>query len=137
MSSSSDPSTNNPFGAWLPPFMNPANLNPFGALPGMPGSGAPDAAAWMKAIDPAEIEKRIRELQVVELWLQSQVSMVQMSIQTMTMQKQSMEALHAAAKGMSEQSAAMAAAASAAMPGTTPAPKKAAPKTKPSTRRRS
>jgi hypothetical protein len=106
MSSDSDPASNNPFGAWLPPFLNPANMNPFAGLQSMltPGAagGATDVNAWMKAIDPAEIEKRIAELRVVEMWLQSQVSMVQMSIQTMTLQKQSMEALKAATQTMND-----------------------------------
>lgn len=127
MSSSSDPNAGNPFAAWLPPFMNPASLNPFAGLPGMGALGAggtPDVSAWMKAIDPSEIEKRIQEMRVVEMWLQTQVNMVQMSIQTMSLQKQSMEALHAAAKGVSDHTAAMGAVVSAPSPKLNPTSKR-------------
>lgn len=112
MDSPKDPFAQNPFAAWLPPFLNPANLNPFAGVPGMMAGGAPDASAWVKAIDPTEIEKRIQELRVVEMWLQSQVNLVQMSVQALTLQKQSMEALKAAAKGVSEQAMASTAGAS-------------------------
>jgi hypothetical protein len=100
---------NNPFAAWLPPFLNPAALNPFVGLAGTPPGTTPDVSQWMKALDPAEIEKRIQELRVVELWLQSQVNMVQMSIQGLTLQKQSMEALKSAGATASATSAALSA----------------------------
>ncbi len=108
MSSFSPNDPSNPFAAWMPPFMSAGALNPFAGMPGMHAGGQPDVAAWMKALDPAEIERRIGELKVVEMWLQTQASMVQMSIQTMTLQKQSMESLHSATKNMQAQSAAMA-----------------------------
>jgi hypothetical protein len=101
--------TENPWTAWMSPFMtNPGQMNPFAGMPGA-GMGAglgntPDVGAWMKALDPAEIERRIQELKVVEMWLQTQMNMVQMSVQTMTLQKQSMEALRSASHTVQEAS---------------------------------
>lgn len=97
--------TENPWTAWMSPFMtNPGQMNPFAGMPGAGMGGAPDVGAWMKALDPAEIERRIQELKVVEMWLQTQMNMVQMSVQTMTMQKQSMEALRSASHTVKEAS---------------------------------
>ena len=96
MSESNKTGADNPWTAWMTPFMNPGQMNPFAGMPGAGLGATPDVNAWMKALDPAEIERRIQELRVVEMWLQTQVNMVQMSIQTMTMQKQSMEALRTA-----------------------------------------
>ncbi len=97
--------TDNPWTAWMTPFMaNPGQMNPFAGMPGAGMGGAPDVSAWMKALDPAEIERRIQELKVVEMWLQTQMNMVQMSVQTMTMQKSSMEALRSASHTVQEAS---------------------------------
>jgi hypothetical protein len=100
MSNAKDDPSGSPWASFLPPFLNPSMMNPFAGLPGMGQGAMPDPNAWMKALDPAEIERRINEMKVVEMWLQSQVNLVQMTIQTLTMQKQSMEALRAASKPM-------------------------------------
>jgi hypothetical protein len=48
------------------------------------------------AVDPAEIERKIGELKVIEGWLTMSLHMMQMSIKTMELQKASLEALRAA-----------------------------------------
>jgi hypothetical protein len=45
------------------------------------------------ALDPAEIERKIGELKVIEGWLQMSLNLMQMSIKTMELQKASVEAL--------------------------------------------
>ncbi len=79
--------------------------NPFGVpMPGfgMAGAAAPTApeampfpnpAAMFAALDPLEIERKIAELRVIENWLTMSVSMMQMSIKTMELQKASLEAM--------------------------------------------
>ena len=57
----------------------------------MPGVGMP-------TVDVKEIEKKIAELRTVETWLTMNVGFVQMTIQTLEMQKSALEALGAAGK---------------------------------------
>ncbi len=54
-----------------------------------PASGAvTNAAAMMMAtLDPKEIERKIRELETVLMWLKAQVGVVEMSIKTLEYQK--------------------------------------------------
>jgi hypothetical protein len=133
MSDNAKTDANNPWMAFMNPAffsqqigqmnpmagMNPAQLNPFaGFFPGGSAGGTPDVNAWMKALDPAEIERRMQELKVVEMWLQTQVNMVGMSLQALSMQKQSMEAIHQATNSVK-------AAASAAQAAVKPAAKRA------------
>jgi hypothetical protein len=77
----------NPLGVAMPGF----------GVPGVaPGAGAmpfPDPAAMFAAIDPADIERKIAELKVVENWLAMSLSMMQMSIKTLELQKAALEAL--------------------------------------------
>jgi len=61
-----------------------------GAQPGMP---FPMPAAMFAALDPAEIDRKIAELRIIENWLTMSVSMMQMSIKTMELQKASLEAM--------------------------------------------
>ena len=75
----------------------PAMPLPFMPFPGMP----PQMASAMNpfaSFDPAEVEKKINEFKAVEGWLSMQLSMLQMTIKTMEMQKASLEALQAQAK---------------------------------------
>ena len=44
-------------------------------------------------LDPAELERKIVELRVIEGWLQMSLNLMQMSIKTMELQKVSLEAL--------------------------------------------
>jgi len=92
---------NEPWAAWAESMQkmmsNPAALNPFAGmmgLPGMPGmpgasaaGGAFDPQQFMKAIDPAEIERRIQDLRAVESWMKLALSGVEVSIRTMEMQR--------------------------------------------------
>jgi hypothetical protein len=63
------------------------------AMPG--GMPFPNPAAMFAALDPAELDRKIAELRVVENWLTMSVSMMQMSIKTMELQKASLEAMRA------------------------------------------
>jgi hypothetical protein len=86
--------------------------NPFGfALPGMtpaaPGSpGAtplfPNPMTMFASIDPAEIERKIGELRVIENWLTMSLNFMQMSIKTLELQQASLEALRAGAAAVNE-----------------------------------
>jgi hypothetical protein len=88
----------NPFGMAIPGFTPPGGENAAAAagMPGMPpGFPFPNPAAMFATIDPAEIERKISELKVIEGWLTMSLSMMQMSIRTMELQKASLEALRA------------------------------------------
>ena len=79
----------------------PAMPMPFMPFPGMP----PQMASAMNpfaSFDPAEVEKKINEFKAVEGWLSMQLSMLQMTIKTMEMQKASLDALHAQAKATAQ-----------------------------------
>jgi len=82
----------NPLGIAMPGFAAPA-----GAAPPTPGAPAgmpfPMPAAMFAALDPAEIDRKIAELRIIENWLAMSVSMMQMSIKTMELQKASLEAM--------------------------------------------
>jgi hypothetical protein len=89
----------NPFGVPLPGFGLP------GTVPGGPAGGAasfggpagslpfPNPAAMFATLDPAEVERKIEELKVIERWLQMSLDLMQLSIKTMELQKASLEAL--------------------------------------------
>jgi hypothetical protein len=77
--------------------------NPFGMpVPGFtpPGAAAasvpfPNPAAMFATLDPAEIDKKIGELRVIENWLAMSQNFMQMSIKTLELQKASLEAMGA------------------------------------------
>ena len=82
----------NPFGLGMPgavsaptPAMQPAPA-PF-----------PNPLAMFATLDPAEIEKKIVELRVIEGWLSMSLNFMQMSIKTLELHKASLEALRAGA----------------------------------------
>ena len=88
----------NPLGVPIPGFGMP------GAAPAAPGVGPafagpaagvpfPNPAAMFATLDPAELERKIGELRIVEGWLQMSLNMMQLSIKTMELQKASLEAL--------------------------------------------
>lgn len=66
--------------------------NPMAAMPN----------ALFPTLDPAELEKKINDLKVVESWLKMSTGFVQMSIQTMEMQKSTLEAMQAGANTPTE-----------------------------------
>ena len=91
----------NPFGVPVPGFGVP------GVSAGTPSTGPafagmggglpfPKPAAMFATLDPAEIERKINELKVVEGWLQMSLNLMQLSIKTMELQKASLEALRGA-----------------------------------------
>jgi hypothetical protein len=86
----------NPLGVPFPGFAMP------GSAGAQPEQGAPNAmpfpnpAMMFAALDPAEIDRKIAELQVIENWLSMCLNMMQMSIKTLELQKASLEALAAA-----------------------------------------
>jgi hypothetical protein len=83
----------NPLGVPIPGLATPATP------PGVPAAGAlpfPNPAMMFAALDPAEVERKINELRVIESWLTMSLSMMQMSIRTLELQKASLEALSAA-----------------------------------------
>ena len=83
----------NPLGLAMPGFAAPGQSAPQ-APPGMP---FPNPAAMFAALDPAEIDRKIAELRIIENWLTMSVNMMQMSIKTMELQKASLEALRGGA----------------------------------------
>ncbi len=97
----------NPFGVPMPGFGlpgmaglpgagGPAPAGP-AAAPGAPaGLPFPNPAMMFAALDPVEVERKIGELRVVENWLAMSLSMMQMSIKTLELQKASLEALRGA-----------------------------------------
>src|SRR5450631_580627 len=89
----------NPFGMPMPGFTPPGTA---GAAPaGMP---FPNPAAMFATLDPAEIDKKIGELTIIENWLGMSQNFIQMSIKTLELQKASLEAMRggAAAAGMGD-----------------------------------
>ena len=88
----------NPFGMPIPGFAPGAGVGA-AAPAGMP---FPNPAAMFATLDPAEIDKKIAELKVIENWLTMTTNLMQMSIKTLELQKASLEAMRggAAAAGM-------------------------------------
>ena len=80
----------NPFGIPIPGFGGP---DPTAQGPG--GMPFPNPAAMFAALDPVEVERKINELKVIEGWLQMSLSMTQMSVKTLELQKASLEAMRA------------------------------------------
>lgn len=76
----------NPLGLAMPGFGAAAPQQP----PGMPFA---NPAAMFAALDPAEIDRKIGELRIIENWLTMSVNMMQMSIKTLELQKASVEAM--------------------------------------------
>jgi hypothetical protein len=56
----------------------------------------PHPAAMFAALDPAEVERKIAELRIIEGWLRMTLGMTEMSIKTLELQKVSLEALRGA-----------------------------------------
>jgi len=82
----------NPLGIAIPGFAPAASAAPAAA----PAPGAmpfPNPAALFAALDPAEVDRKITELRIIENWLTMSLSMMQMSIKTMELQKASLEAM--------------------------------------------
>jgi len=81
----------NPLGVPMPGFGLPGTEA--GATPGMPPLAFPNPATLFAAIDPAQVERKIAELKVVESWLAMSLAMMQMSIKTLELQHAALAAL--------------------------------------------
>ena len=60
--------------------------------------GFPMPGVGMPTVDVKEVERKIAELRTVETWLTMNVGFVQMTIQTLELQKSALQALEAAGK---------------------------------------
>src|SRR5258708_26475654 len=86
--------------------------------PGVPAAVPfPNPMAMFATLDPADIERKIGELRVIENWLTMSLNFMQMSIKTLELQKASLEALRAGSTASSQ-----------AQPKSQPHPKKSKPK---------
>jgi len=84
----------NPFGIPIPGFG--ALGAETAAAPGVPAAMPfPNPAAMFAALDPAEVQRKIDEMKVIENWLGMSLSMTQMSVKTLELQKASLEAMRA------------------------------------------
>ena len=93
----------NPFGMPIPGFTPPATAGdaPAGtrqsnAPAGMP---FPNPAAMFATLDPAEIDRKIGELTIIENWLGMSQNFIHMSIKTLELQKASLEAMRGGVAG--------------------------------------
>lgn len=89
----------NPLGIAMPGFAVPGTEPKAGDAPGGQPLPFPNPALMFAALDPAELERKLAELRIVENWLQMTLSMMQMSIKTVELQKASLEAMAAARPG--------------------------------------
>ncbi len=66
-----------------------------GIAPGMMAGMMPfpNPAAMFAALDPAEVDRKIGELRIIEGWLAMTLNLMQMSIKTLELQRASLEAL--------------------------------------------
>ncbi len=83
---------------------NPLGIAAPGApvVPGVPPAAPfPNPMTMFATLDPAEIERKIGELRVIEGWLAMSLNFMQMSIKTLEWQKASLEALRAGAEAAS------------------------------------
>ena len=90
----------NPLGVPVPGFGLPGAP---GVAPDVPAMPFPNPAMMFAALDPAEIDRKITDLRIVENWLSMSLSMMQMSIRTLELQKASLEAFSAAQQSMQPQ----------------------------------
>ncbi len=71
--------------------------------PGLPPTAPfPNPMAMFATLDPAEVERKIGELRVIESWLAMSLNFMQMSIKTLEWQKASLEALSRGATAASQ-----------------------------------
>jgi hypothetical protein len=67
------------------------------ALPHLSGQSATGTSAWtLPTLDPEELDKRIQELKTVQFWLEQNARMIGMTIQTLEVQRMTLDTL----KGM-------------------------------------
>ncbi len=67
------------------------------AMPNLGGQGSSASSNWtMPTLDPEELDKRIQDLKTVQFWLEQNARMIGMTIQTLEVQRMTLETL----KGM-------------------------------------
>ncbi len=67
------------------------------AIPNLGGQGTSASSNWtMPTLDPEELDKRIQDLKTVQFWLEQNARMIGMTIQTLEVQRMTLETL----KGM-------------------------------------
>jgi len=67
------------------------------AMPNLGGQGTSASSNWsMPTLDPEELDKRIQDLKTVQFWLEQNARMIGMTIQTLEVQRMTLETL----KGM-------------------------------------
>jgi len=67
------------------------------AMPNLGGQGTGASSNWsMPTLDPEELDKRIQDLKTVQFWLEQNARMISMTIQTLEVQRMTLETL----KGM-------------------------------------
>jgi hypothetical protein len=84
---------------------NPLGIGAPGApvAPGLsPAPPFPNPLAMFATLDPADVERKINELKVIESWLAMSLNLMQMSIKTLEWQKASLEALRAGAEAATQ-----------------------------------
>jgi hypothetical protein len=81
----------NPLGVPMPGFGLPGTEA--AATAGMAPLAFPNPATLFAAIDPAQVERKIAELKVVENWLAMSLAMMQMSVKTLELQHAALTAL--------------------------------------------
>ena len=88
----------NPFGIPMPGFSGADPADVPGSVPSAAPGGTPfpNPAAMLFALDPAEVQRKIDELKVIESWLGMSLNMTQMSVKTLELQKASLEAMRSA-----------------------------------------
>jgi hypothetical protein len=98
--------------AWVAKMWNPLGLD-LGAMAGMSGlSGSSASAAgtgmghlasmFQPTLDPAEIDRKLADLAIVEQWLKLNLNFMQMSRQALEMQKAAVESIRDTAKAASD-----------------------------------
>jgi len=64
------------------------------ALPNLGGAASAGTGAWaMPTLDPEELDKRIQELKTVQFWLEQNARMIGMTIQTLEVQRMTLQTL--------------------------------------------
>jgi hypothetical protein len=88
----------NPLGLPFPGF-GMAGGGSAGAAAAAPAMPFPNPAMMFAALDPVEVQRKIDELKIVENWLTMSLSMLQMSVKTLELQKASLEAMRGPGSG--------------------------------------
>lgn len=87
------PAPSSPSGQASPNIAEASAAAMAGMMPMLP---FPNPAAMFAALDPAEVERKIGELKVIEGWLLMTLNLMQMSIKALELQRASLEAMCAA-----------------------------------------